>query len=110
MWVLGGDCSKIIRDGEPFFGLDGTHYPPQWDKADVPGMQQIDLTPEPVVPGFRTVGHTIKMVDGVPTRVWQQEPIPDYPSAEQLAAEAEAHKEYRIAALEAELAALRGSV
>ena len=110
MWVLDGNCDKIIRDGETFFGMDGTHYSGNWDKSTVPGMQQIVLTPEPVTPGYRTIGNTIEMVNGVPTRVWQQEPIPNQATPEEIAAQTEANRLRNIAALEAELAALRGSL
>jgi hypothetical protein len=111
MWVLGGDCGKIIRDGEPFFGLDGTHYSPQWDKESVPGMQRVVLTPEPTDPGFVVTGNTIEMIDGTPTRVWQQEalPVPTPADLAEQAAQAEANRSRNIAALEAELATLRGA-
>jgi hypothetical protein len=108
MWVLNGDCSNIIRDGEPFFGSDGTHYSPQWDKSAVPGMREVVLTPEPSRPGYRTTGNTVEMIGGVPVRVWLQEPIPNMPSQAEIDAAEEAHRLRTIAALEAELAALRG--
>jgi hypothetical protein len=110
MWVLDGDCANPIQDDEPFFGLDGVQYPPQWDKSTVPGMQEVVLTPEPVTPGHRTIGNAIEMIDGIPTRVWATEPVPNPPTQEELAAMEAAHRARQIMLLEAELSALKAGL
>lgn len=79
MWVMNGDCTNVIYPDQAYFGADGTHYCPSWDKSTVPGLQEVVLTPEPTDPGFITTGNAIQMVDGVPTRVWFREPAPPPP-------------------------------
>lgn len=73
MWILDSDCANPISN-EQAVRAGGVSYPGNWDKATIPGLQQVVMTPQPE--GVLSLGNSIEICDGVPTRVWQTQPLP----------------------------------
>lgn len=80
-FVFEGDLSNPVSDGSPFVAPDGTQYPLGFPKTEIPGMVQVVETEQPSDPAFIVNGHHIELIDGVPTRVWETEPVPLPPPA-----------------------------
>ena len=85
MWVLNGDTSRIYGNEEGWVDELGTSHPGNEPKDDFLGFLKVVLTAEPNDPGFRTIGNSVEMVDGVPTQVWQTEALPSKTPEELLA-------------------------
>lgn len=73
-WIYNGDLANPIADDAPFKGSDGTKYPGNWDKSGVAKMEKVVETPKPDASLNVVTGHSIQLVDGVPTRVWTSAP------------------------------------
>ena len=75
-FIYKGDVSRVIEATGQFVDDKGTQYGADWDKATIPDMVAVVETAAPNDSALRVTGFVIEILDGVPTRVWQTEPIP----------------------------------
>ncbi|MBI2235381.1 MAG: DUF4376 domain-containing protein [Magnetospirillum sp.] len=75
-YVLGDDLSIVYGDTSPVVGEDGTQYPGNWPKSDIPGLREVVQTDRPTDPALVALGTEVRMVEAVPTRVWLTEARP----------------------------------
>lgn len=64
-------ASKIVNEGDSYVGADGTQYPPNFPKAEIPGLTQVIETQPPVDSSLIVTGF---YVDGSNHQVWQTRP------------------------------------
>lgn len=81
MWT--DNTLSPIANGDDYTDADGTYYPAQFPKADIPGLFPVTETPRPdaaevIVSGFH--------IDASHTQVWETQPRPGK-TPEELAAE-----------------------
>lgn len=64
-------ASKIVNEGDSYVGVDGTQYPPNFPKAEIPGLTQVVETQPPVDTALVVTGF---YVDASNHQVWQTRP------------------------------------
>lgn len=77
-WVVDGDVSHLYNYSDPVTNVEGTNYPWNFPKEDIPNCQQVVAAVSPT--GCNVHGFHVEMVDGVPTQTWESSPY----TAEQL--------------------------
>jgi hypothetical protein len=95
-YVYKNDCSRVYEETSVFIDEHGTQYGPDWRKASIVGMQGVIETPPPDPALYIINGHSLQIVDGLPTVVW------DYraKTAEELTADRRRHISSQIEDLE----------
>lgn len=85
--LVNGQIVQTVNDGQPITTADGTKYPANFPKAEVPGLVQVVETAPPSATQAITSGYSVQLVSNVPTQVWNSQPIP-LATAQQTAAAA----------------------
>ena len=88
-WIYKGNTGEVLDDRHQFVSSDGTRYPWNFPKDEIPGMQRIFETPRPNVALNHEIDNAIAMVNSVPTRVWTATPYTQTEIDAQVAAAAQ---------------------
>jgi hypothetical protein len=74
MWT--NSALVTIHDHAPVVGDDGTQYPGNWPKENIPGLERVSETAPPGSSTNVVTGYAIERLAGVPTQVWASTPVP----------------------------------
>lgn len=80
--IVDGEIVQIIKDDDttPVTTVDGTQYPGNWTKVDIPGVV---IVADPGIPDpslFSVVSISVAMIDGNPTRIYTTTPVAQMPT------------------------------
>lgn len=64
---------KIIEDGEPYISPEGTKYPRNFPKNEIPGLIPVEKVDLPQTKD-KVIGFEIQRTNGLPVQVWKTEP------------------------------------
>lgn len=64
---------KAIQEDDPYIAPDGTKYPHNFPKREIPGLIPVEETSPPDTDN-KITGFEIKRTNGLPMQVWKTEP------------------------------------